>query len=384
MADNLRHTDRNRRATLKIPVILQPLLDAPGRDTATLLKQLQVGQVLPARVIAQVHQRLVRLQIASSEVVARTPVPLKAGNMLRLEVTRAGPLPELRILRPALPRDVRQTVVRSALTRQLSPAEVRQSSTAMRHQATQPAQREALQQFDKVLRGAGVSYDRIDVPQLRAAVRHSGLFHEALLLRDGAQAPADLKSQLLRLLVELAPKTERPAAPADAAAPDAAQRGAGGDSLLERLVRLIEGSVARVQLQQSTALPGDEPGRQAWQLDLPVHLPDRSDDVMMRIERDGKGEGQDGESGWSVNLAFQFDSIGTLQCRIGLNGDRVATTFWCERAATQALVEARLPRLRDALLAQGLEVVHLAGVQGDPPRPLIHTPRPERLLDEQA
>ena len=81
-------------------------------------------------------------------------------------------------------------------------------------------------------------------------------------------------------------------------------------------------------------------------------------------------------STWAVNLAFQFDTIGTLQCRIALAGEHVSATFWCERSATHERMEKRLPVLRQAFEAQGLQVIRLAGVLGAPPEPLIKVPIP--------
>ncbi|MCP5429510.1 MAG: flagellar hook-length control protein FliK [Chromatiaceae bacterium] len=76
--------------------------------------------------------------------------------------------------------------------------------------------------------------------------------------------------------------------------------------------------------------------------------------------------------------------MGTLQCRIALAGDHVSATFWCERTTTLAHVEQRLPVLRQAFEAQGLDVIRLAGVLGAPPEPLIKVPMPDSLLDERA
>ena len=86
----------------------------------------------------------------------------------------------------------------------------------------------------------------------------------------------------------------------------------------------------------------------------------------------------------AINLAFQFDTIGTLQTRIALAGDRVSATFWSEREGTYRRIEQRLPRLQEAFEAQGLEVVHLAGVLGVPAEPLIRVPKPDNLVDERA
>ncbi|MCB1923125.1 MAG: flagellar hook-length control protein FliK [Gammaproteobacteria bacterium] len=373
---------------MKIPVTLQPLLNAMSqREIPSLLKQLQIGQVLPAKVLAQVQTNIVRLQLATTELLARTPVKLEPGTSLRLEVVAKTPLPELKILTTPTPARQRDAIVRSAMSRQLPARDVREALPAMREQAAPVRLNDAVQRFETILRSAGLGPQRPQPQQVRQAVLQSGLFHEALL-RTGTPPPAgDMKRQLLQLLsdldVEIRQQQQRPvAAEGDPQAPrqDAAQK---ADTLLLRLARLVESSVARVQLQQSTALPADDNARQVWQFDIPFHHTDHSDDIMLRIEREARN-GSEGEPGWAVNLAFEFDTIGTLQCRIGLNGDRVATTFWCENDSTLSRVEQRLPTLQAALEAQGLEVVHLSGVRGEPRDPLIHVPLPDTLLDERA
>ena len=133
-------------------------------------------------------------------------------------------------------------------------------------------------------------------------------------------------------------------------------------------------------------LSGAVIGRRLAEAGHSVTVMDARDHVAgnCHTERDADSGGRGGGSGWSVNLAFQFDTIGTLQCRIGLSDERVATTFWCETPATHARVEERLPVLRQALEAQGLEVVHLTGMVGESGVPLIHIPMPDSLLDERA
>ena len=39
---------------------------------------------------------------------------------------------------------------------------------------------------------------------------------------------------------------------------------------------------------QAAALPQDDGQRQAWQLDLPLHLADETQDAMLRIEREAR------------------------------------------------------------------------------------------------
>ena len=393
---------------MKISNILQPLID-PGRNpVSTLLKTLQVGQILEAKVLQQVQPRLLRLQVGTAELLARSKVTLAPGTQLKLEVTKLQPQPELRVLQAPGGPDRQQLAVRSAMARQLPLIEVRQQVHQLLSRAqTQPhtsvevhtnngpkaptvppRSNENLQQFVNILRDAGVRLDQLSPAQVRRAVQHSGLFHEARLAHAIPPEPPDTKTRLLQLLnrleTDVTLDSSRPRPVPEAGDKPVPARGAVTDSLLARLTRLVEASVSRIQLQQAASLPTEESPRQAWQIDLPVQLADESHDMLLRIERDTVTDDSNGGSGWSVNLAFQFDSIGTLQARVGLAGERVSTTFWSERDNTHRRVEQGLPSLQQALEAQGLEVVHLSGVLGAPTEPLIRVPMPNRLLDERA
>ncbi|MDJ0738866.1 MAG: flagellar hook-length control protein FliK [Gammaproteobacteria bacterium] len=378
---------------MKIPETLQPLLASAQRDIPSLLKQLQVGQVLPATVLAQLKPNVVRLQLATIALLARTPIPLDTGSQLKLQVVSKTRVPELQILRDArtdttpVTRRARSRALRTAVARQLPPADVRQRVAELKTAAASPRESTAVQRFEAVLRDAGIRPAQATPQAIQRAVANSGVFHEARLQAHAAVPHEDVKARLLQLLKVFtaeARSTPRPAAPpADGDTP-AQGRPQPAESLLLRLVRLVEASVSRIQLQQTAALPVEDSPRQAWQVDLPVQLPDGSDDVQLRIERETGADGDGDGDGWSVNLVFDFDTIGPLQCRIGLAGDRVATTFWCDRASTHSRVEQRLPVLQKAFEAQGLEVTHLAGVLGHPAEPLMTVPLPDSLLDERA
>ena len=375
---------------MKISTTLQPLIDTSQRSIPSLLQQLKVGQQLPAQVLEQVRPGLLRLQMASSILLARSQVALDAGTQLKLEVTKPFPVPELKILRELTRQEVREQVVRNALPRQLTPAETRRTAAMLADRPANSRANDVLKQFAGIHRDAGISVARLSPGQIQRAVAMSGVLHEARLVSGQPLDAGDGKFRLLQLLGQLQgllaagkPTTPTLGEKSDAASPPG-QRLDAGDSLILRLLRLVEGSVSRIQLQQATALPQDDGQRQAWQLDLPLRLGDDTQDAMLRIEHEAARESEGGESTWAVNLAFKFDTIGTLQCRIALNGERLSATFWCEQPATQARLEQRLPGLQRALEAQGFEVVHLAGVLGDPPEPLIAIPMPDSLLDERA
>ncbi|MGB5253287.1 MAG: hypothetical protein WBN68_11235, partial [Sedimenticolaceae bacterium] len=65
---------------MKIPATLLPLVvDVGRREIPSLLKQLQVGQTLQAQVLSQVQPGLLRLQIATTELLARSQLMLPPG-----------------------------------------------------------------------------------------------------------------------------------------------------------------------------------------------------------------------------------------------------------------------------------------------------------------
>jgi hypothetical protein len=380
---------------VKIPSTLQPLLDVVSRDLPRLLQQLQIGQILQARVTEQPRPGLLRLQIASIELLARSQVSLQPGTEIKLEVVKGPPLPELRVLSEPPPRELREQIVRSAMVRQMPPQELREAVDLLRTQPMTAKFAARVHQFSALLRDTGVRIDQLQPAPLREAVMQSGLFHEARLLAGIDPQTTDIKMRLLQLAAvlraDLGPKTQ-PRQPGAQPAPNAGEptsqapsgRELLGDALLTRLIRLVEGSVSRIQLQQSAALPVEDSPRQVWQLDLPIHLPGGSDDLMLRIERDASGDSSDRNPGWSVNLSFDFDTIGSVQCRVALAGDQVTTTFRVDRASTLQRLQAQLPTLEDALKAQGLDVVHLEGVLGGPAEQPMRIPLPDRLLDERA
>ena len=373
---------------MKISTTLQPLIDGTRREIPSLLQHLKVGQNLQARVVEQVRPGLLKLQIANELLLARSQVSAKTGTALRLEVIKGLPLPELRIIRQPTAQEQRRETVRTAMPRQLPPREIREGLKALQPQLSIAKSGELVQQADRILRSAGIPLRQISAGRIQQALSNSGILHESRLANGLAIPSTDQKVQLLQLLTLIRPDLKlegrSPRPTPEQISPQAGTTASAGDGLISRLIRLIEGSITRIQLQQAAALPQEDNLRQAWQIDLPIHLSDETNDAMLRIEREAAG-GEDGQgASWAVNLAFDFDTIGRLQCRIALLDDRVSATFWCERPAVHQRLDRALPGLREAFEAQGLEVVHLAGVIGEPPEPLINVPRPDMLLDERA
>lgn len=389
-----------------------------------LLSSLRPGQQLQARVLAASSAEFARLLIQDIAITARTGRALSPGQLLTLTVLKAGAQPQLRVENGPRPPTA-QDVLRLALPRQLP---LRDTLTGLGQLAERALPllsanaREALRNLIdrnmplRQLTGAGV----------RQAVSESGLFTEARLARGQAPEAADRKAMLLRLAAQMpprpatgggaelarhqAPAVLTPSGPGSAHPPleplsratllattlgqvrgaepaAAAQAGASQTPeqlVLDRLWRLVDASLARIQSHQVASLPADDSARPAWQLEVPIAVPGGPTQVVeLRIEQEAPDAEQPSpESGWLVTIGFLFAELGPVKAGVRLASGRISTTFWCEQAAAAQRFEHHLPQLQAALEAAGLEVGHLAASQGTPPGAPARGP--DQLLDERA
>lgn len=263
---------------------------------------------------------------------------------------------------------------------------------------------------------AGVGPDASQ--SIRRWVLTSGLFAEAGLAqtRPGSENPADLKSQLLRLALQLL-KTDPVTAASDmrqlrpAVSPDLVQQalqfplvptptgqsGRGESANAGALLRIIAGMINRITVNQlhSQVLSGatstdGAAAPQTWLLELPwLNLQQEPKIIQARIERHADNSASDSErdeteqqAQWRLNLALDLDSLGPVYFEIALTRARLSTRFWAEYEATWRQAEDQASVLRDRLTALGLEVRQLECIHGRPPQ--TRTRLDQRLVDEKA
>lgn len=374
---------------VKIADLLQPLLPRKG-EVGDLLTQLKLGQIVPARVLHSGGSGLVRLQIGAQQIIAQTRANLQAGALLQLRVTSTGQLPQLRIENPGRPLEDRSLILRSVLGTQQAPAKVQQALTQLLTTATQTGDRQTANIARAVLTLLGdraLVAQGLDSGQLRRALHDSGILLEAHVAR-GEVPTADLKLNLLRLLAQAMRAGQTP--PGDAAraangegTTDARAAMASNSSLLGRLLSLIEASVARVQLHQAAAMPGDDNGRQFWQFELPIRLADRIHYPNVRIEHEPAEERNRYQATWAVSIAFEFDQLGPVQSRIVLQANRISATFFSAQADTERLFRDHLDDLHQTLRSAGLDVASLISVLGSPAEDMHAIRVQSTLLDER-
>ena len=374
------------------PSALQPLLEDVSTDTAGLLRMLKPGQLLRATVLSSTVNALAQLRIGGATLAAQTATPLRAGQKLLLQVERGLPEPLLRIAASPLRLPLAHQLQQHAMARLLPPQEISRQLQAIQQQLKQlpaaelqrlPAVRHAL----RVLEPPAPDIAKLTPGVLHRAVQRSGLLLEPLLYSQNEVPRSDHKLQLLQVLRQLQPELRAAPQQTDKPAENAADRTAltsQTEQMLSRLMRLIEGSVARIQSHQAHALAGgDEPNRILWQVDLPLQVDGRREHLELKIrqERD-KEDAQTAEHTWKIDVRFDFQELGQVLSRITLQGKRLHCAFWSDRAPTASRFAQALPRLERTLHEAGLEVSAVSSLHGMPQAD--ERPASVGLLDEHA
>jgi hypothetical protein len=396
-----------------------------------LLQNLRPGQIVHASVLTSNQQNGVRLQIGSSEVLARTQLPLTPGQKLVLDVVKAGQFPELRLLQQASTQELQAAALRTVLPRQIPLAKVfeflqklhpdlaarlpqqplPQKPGAPSPQAAADALKNALsaaggrespstgtrpadpfgaemrQIMKNILAAAGGRERPLTPSAIRQSFLQSGLFLEAALASTGRPPSGDLKASLLLLLQRLQTLLQGGAPQQGAAKGD--QAAAAAKAVLSQLVaqtlQQTEGSLARIQLHQLASLPPDEGPRQVWQFELPIQHANGFDSFLVRLEQEDGGERnqQDGQI-WRLALNFNLEPIGPITARLTVQDKNVSANFTAEKSQSAKLITERLPLLDDAMTKAGLNVTNLSARQGKEETPDTVRQHPAPLLDEKV
>lgn len=372
--------------------LLQPLIQAAKADMPSLIDQLKVGQMVPARVISMPSPQIAKLLMLGNEVTAQTNIEFKPGQQLQLQVVKEGPQPQLQIQQAVNSKQVSEQfiVLKDALPKQQLPQEVQQS---LKQILNSPVKTEVAtaKLLSQIIENKAIPAQQISPSAVKASLQQSGLFLEAQLAQ-GHIPKIDTKADMLRLLMLWVPRLkekisvkQRPEQNTQAANSDAqAAARLTTSSLLDRLVRLLEGSIARVQTHQAASLPSEDGNRQVWQFEIPIRLQDDIDQPLLQIEREERHKEGQHQATWTISLAFNFDNIGPVNSRILLEGEAVSATFWSENQDTTKLIQEKIPLLEAALRNAGLEVGRVVSAQGRPQDGFMSMNLEHSLLDERV
>lgn len=349
------------------------------------LSQLQPGSSLNAVVMEKLAENSFILKLSDGLLLrAQSPNPLELGQILKLEVVKAGDVPELKIVVPQQAVQPEQTVIQQTL-RQLLPKQqsLVDFAAALQEFAKLPGGKpEAVSAaVDQLLDTIASKDELMSAERLQKSINNSGAFLEAKLA-NLLPPQGDLKGHLLTLADALrkTPSTSEQTADAAKSLINALAETKDPESLL---LAKTEGAIARIVLDQLGSLPQNNETQSSWHIEIPFTDRNHSNSVKLTINRDSQSSQEAKQSNWSVMLEINPPGMGALQCKISLIDDKIDTYFWSDQQNTTTLVKEHLGLLAASYQEAGLAVGQLNALDGS----AMKTPAPETsslptLLDE--
>jgi hypothetical protein len=346
------------------PVANPPVGEPPVAGNTPAGQPPAVGQRLEARVLEARPNGDVLLLIGQDRAVLSASSPLQPGDRVAVEVVTVGVQPKYRIVTDsptAAQQPSAEQLPDSGVQRAPDPPGPRDLPVIMRALAdvmpgtvaladalqeflraapaleARPAVMEQIQRLALPL-DAALQPDELAV-MIRTFLAQSGLFtenrlHAALKTSplaskaDPHQADADLRLLLGQLTTAGTP------------VPDAVRR--LGEALLQQ------------QLVVAERLAGTGVG----QVSIPVMFGQQRVDVVFQWEREARREKRDQpDHGMAVAVFVSLPALGAIEARAELKPDSLAVTFYVEREATRALVEAGLAGFSEELSRAGCPAV---------------------------
>ncbi len=321
------------------------------------------------------------LDIGGKLVKAQSVLRLTPGQILKLEVIQAGPLPKLKIISPVTVTNeaVREKAVLNNISLQKSPVELARQLLALSRVApgtdTVPASVRHLAQ--SLLTYLPDLRELSTFQGIKHAIAESGIFLEArlaVLAQNGRESiDHDLKAGLLRF----AGRAEAGSQFGDLQTrkgndlPADASRSETESQLNRTLAESARGALGRIVLNQAVSLPGDHAGKQTWNLEIPFLTSGQVQSAKVTIQRESRARSTTIESQWTIAVELNPPKLGTLQCKICLLGNQVNVYFRTESESARELIQANLNTLEKQFGNAGLTAGNLAtGVGLAPEKPM--------------
>ncbi len=389
--------------------LLQVLPAAAQRLAET--SALQVGQLAVARVVQQLPDQRIALDVEGNQYEADLPEGEPLPAQFPIRVAQLGPTPEFHIVRtqPNVESQATQLLVSHLADR--APADqtlglVQTALEVLSEQSGNPAPA-ALAQLQDLLNELLPHGSPWTSERIAQFVEDGGLQYEAKLqaaVQQGPQALADIarhdvKGLLLQTLQELEnqPAAQQPPEPQQAAAaafqeakpfapyanasrpgiedrpssprPElaayrsneaAAHVSAGRTSQPASLTAPLTQHLNNIEAQQALNLLAQARG-EAFQLQIPFPTAQGMATALLAVEPDGRGSGDDEEkdSGHHILLMFDLDSLGPTRIDATLDSNNLRAVFYVQNGDALGLLRAEMPAFKDRLHALGYRHVLL-------------------------
>ncbi len=150
-----------------------------------------------------------------------------------------------------------------------------------------------------------------------------------------------------------------------------------------KIVDQLEGALARIISGQ---LQSRESGEQAvFSFELPFRHNNQTEVLQLKIREQLKQEeAQKGNKIWTVNLAFNLQSLGGIRIYMTLDQMELAMQIWTEEAHTQILFQQNFYQLKERLLDAGFNISQLKAYHGIPDSAVKEQQDSPFIINEQV
>lgn len=308
--------------------------------TAT-LPRLQVGDQLQATVLFSRGGKT-ELQLPQGTLSARTELPLRGGEQLKLTVAQLQPQVTLTISKPA-------TTPADALGQKIYPKQLplpqalQNLGQIMQSQTTGGGGQIAIQQILQQL----PTITQLFNPQaIKEQIGKSGTFMENNLLHNRATSlKGDLKMQLLQLKAKLFNQPGQ-----------------------QKALQQIESMIARIELNQLKSAQSQAQGtpssqqdkgsreatQRSWQVEIPFMVDDKPQQAALKFRQQQEEETEE-QSRWHIEIQLNPPELGEMEIHAIHHNEQLDIHFLTEKEETSALITAQIETLESSLSVAGLQ-----------------------------
>ena len=389
-------------------------------------------QVLMAEVIGTPTENSTRVRIGNDSFDARSKIALHGGQKLQVRVVATAPNVVLKI-EPSLPGPSRHSVERGlaqtlphqgSLLDSLSLLRILNQTAGMVARAVGDGRLLALSApIEKLVQSLPTTQNLRRPSDLRAALTTAATTSENKLAHLAGRATAsalalatsDLRNQLSQLQFELGlsrqtsrqqseltnprvhdamraaselggvrPREQRDRlADTARAANEPIARIEPEDNLAQRMSRLFDGAIARIQTHQLSNFATAELPSAPLIVEVPVRHHDRVDLWHFEFTGDDRHEDSGDQPQRAVlSIRIQFDAQRSVSAELRASGDAVSVTLSSDDLEMQHLLGARVNELEQNLGLRGLQVGRISINATDTGMAVTRLPR--RLIDDSA
>ncbi len=305
------------------------------------LPRLQLGDQLQATVLFSRGGKA-ELQLPQGTLSAKTDLPLRSGEQLKLTVAQLQPQITLTISKPATsPTDA---LGQKIYPKQLPlPQALQNLGQLMQSQTTGSGGQMAIQQ---ILQQLPTITQLFNPKVVKQQIGKSGTFMENNLLHNRTESlKGDLKMQLLQLKAKLLNQPGQ-----------------------QKALQQIESMIARIELNQlksaqsqAQGSPSSQPDQgsrdstqRSWQVEIPFMVEDNPQQAALKFRQQQESEDEN-RSRWHIEIQLNPPQLGEMEIHAIHHNDQLDIHFLTAKEETSALITEQIETLESALSIAGLQ-----------------------------